>query len=147
MIVIVVVAEKHMEGFLKALYGGIRLDIPGHGGAECAAYLSTGTKIAETCLSTVMMLVCLAYSLKHISLPSKPPPENEHVLAKPLLALLSIIIGLEISYKITSGELLYILNPCHVLTVVEVSDVVHSTIGISSSCTIICTLARTSLEQ
>ena len=109
-----------MEGFLKALYGGIRLDIPGHGGAECATYLSTATKIAETCLSTIMMLVCLVYALKHVTLPSKPPPENEHVWTKPLLALLSIIIGLETGYKITSGELLYILNPCHVLTVVEV---------------------------
>ena len=117
-----------MEGFFKALYGGIRLDIPGHGGAECAAYISTGTKIAETCLSTVLMLVCLVYSLKHISLPSKPPPQSEHVWAKPLLALLSIIIGLEISYKITSRELLYILNPCHVLTVVEVSDVMYSSV-------------------
>ena len=112
-----------MDGFLKVLYGGIRLDIPGHGGAECAAYLSTGTKIAETCLSTVMMLVCLVYTLKHVTLPSKPPPENEHLWTKPLLGLLSIILGLESSYKITSGDLLYILNPCHMLTVVEVDHV------------------------
>ena len=139
-----------MEGLLKALYGGIRLDIPGHGGPECAAYLSTGTKIAETCLSTVMMLVCLVYALKHISLPSKPPPENEHVLAKPLLALLSIIIGLEISYKITSGELLYILNPCHVLTVVEVSDVMSVCVITANGNikkTITCTFGQNSFVQ
>ena len=90
-----------MGEFFKALYGGIRLDIPGHGGAECAAYLSTGTKIAETCLSTVMMLICLVYALKHAALPSKPPPESDHLWKKPLLALLSMILGLEISFKIS----------------------------------------------
>ena len=121
-----IVAVITMGEFLKALYGGIRLDIPGHGGAECAAYLSTGTKIAETCLSTVMMLICLVYALKRATLPSKPPPEIDHMWKKPLLALLCMILGLEIGYKISSGELLYILNPCHVLTVVEVSHVLVS---------------------
>ena len=111
-----------MATFLEALYGGIRPhEVPGHGGAECAAYLSTKTKITETCISTVMMLITLRYALKRVSLPTQPPPEYDHFMKGPLLALLSIVFGLQIGYKISSGQLLYMLNPCHVITVVEVS--------------------------
>ena len=114
-----------MATFLEALYGGIRPDeVPGHGGAECAAYLSTKTKITETCITTVMMLIVLMYALKRVSLPSKPPPEEEHFWKGPLLALLSIVYGLQIGYKISSGQLLYMLNPCHLITVVEVGQTI-----------------------
>ena len=112
-----------MATFLEALYGGIRPhEVPGHGGAECAAYLSTKTKITETCVTTVMMLIVLIYALKRFSLPTKPPREEEHFLKGPLLALLSIVYGLQIGYKISSGQLLYMLNPCHVITVAEVGQ-------------------------
>jgi len=110
-----------MATFFEALYGGIRPDeVPGHGGAECAAYLSNRTKIAETCLTAVIMLVALRYALKRVTLPSTPPPEGDHFWKGPLLSLLSIVYGLQIGYKISSGQLLYMLNPCHVITVVEV---------------------------
>ena len=110
-----------MATFLEALYGGIRPDeIPGHGGAKCVAYLSTRSKIADTCFTTVIMLVALRFALKKISLPSKPPPEGNHFWKGPLLALLGIVCGLQIGYKISSGQLLYMLNPCHVITFVEV---------------------------
>ena len=109
-----------MERFLNVLYGGIRPDIQRHGGAKCAAYLSTEIKIAETCISTGMMIICLVYALKRVTLPRRSPPESVHLWKKPLLALLCVNFGLEIGYKITSDQLLYILNPCHVITVVEV---------------------------
>lgn len=110
-----------MATFSEALYGGIRPDeVPGHGGAECAAYLSSSTKIAETCLTTVMMLITLRYALKRVTLPTEPPSEGDHFWKGPLLALLSIVYGLQIGYKISSGQLLYMLNPCHAITVIEV---------------------------
>lgn len=116
-----------MATFLEALYGGIRPhEVPGHGGPECAAYLSKETKITETCITTVIMLVVLSYALKRVSLPSQPPPEDYHFWKGPLLALLSIVYGLQIGYKISSGQLLYMLNPCHVITVAEVG---HSAIS------------------
>lgn len=110
-----------MEEFLEVLYGGIIR--PGHGGVKCAAYLSSETKITETCISTVIIMMWLIYGIKRTTLPSQPPPESVHLWKKPLLALLSVIFGLEIGYKITSGQLLYILNPCHLITVVEVGHV------------------------
>lgn len=110
-----------MATFLEALYGGIRPDeVPGHGGAECVAYLSNATKIADTCFVTVIMLIALRYALKRVSLPSKPPPEGDHFWKGILLASLSIVYGLQVGYKISSGQLLYMLNPCHAITVVEV---------------------------
>lgn len=116
-----------MATFWEALYGGIRPDeVPGHGGADCAAYLSNWSKITETCFTTVIMLIALRYALKRVTLPSTPPPEDYHFWKGPLLALLSIVYGLQIGYKISSGQLLYMLNPCHVITVVEVSHTIIS---------------------
>ena len=110
-----------MATFWEALYGGINPDeVPGHGGAECAAYLSNKTKIIETCMSTTIMLIASVYAIRRVSLPDKLPPEGYHFWKGPLLALLSAVFGLQVGYKISSGQLLYMLNPCHFLTVVEV---------------------------
>ncbi|XP_065888024.1 transmembrane protein 164-like [Dysidea avara] len=110
-----------MATFWEALYGGINPEeVPGHGGAECVAYLSNKTKIFETCLSTTIMLIASVYAFKRFSLPAKPPPEGDHFWKGPLLALLSAVLGLQIGYKISSGQLLYMLNPCHFLTIVEI---------------------------
>ena len=121
-----------MATFWEALYGGINPEeVPGHGGAECVAYLSNKTKIFETCLSTTIMLIASVYAFKRFSLPAKPPPEGDHFWKGPLLALLSAVLGLQIGYKISSGQLLYMLNPCHFLTIVEVELQ-----GIVSTCTL-----------
>jgi len=124
-----------MATFWEALYGGINpAEVPGHGGAECVAYLSNKTKIFETCLSTTIMLIASVYAFKRFTLPAKPPPEGDHFWKGPLLALLSAVFGLQIGYKISSGQLMYMLNPCHFLTMVEVLRVARNCVSLHILC-------------
>lgn len=110
-----------LEQLGEVLYGGIQPDIPGHGGEECAAYLTKKTMIFETLLSTFMMLVVGAFAVKTYTIPKAFPARDDFLAKRALLVLLCLVFGIEIGYKICSKQVLYLLNPCHVLTVAEVN--------------------------
>ena len=108
--------------FWDALYGGIRADIPGHGGAECAAYLSRNTMLFETLLSTCMMITVAVFGFYTYTMPQITSPEKCSSCKKLLLILLCLVFGVEFGFKLCSRQVLYLLNPCHVITVIEVSS-------------------------
>ena len=95
-------------------------EVPGHGGEECAAYLPRRIMILETCLSTFMMVVVGAYAVKTYTMPSAFPLMDDFTGKRLLLILLCLVFGVEIGYKICGQSALYLLNPCHVLTAIEV---------------------------
>ena len=103
------------------LYGGINPEIPGHGGEECALYLSKGTMIFETLLSTSIMIVVGCFAIKTYTIPKAFPIRDDFASKRFLLVLLCLVFGIEIGYKICSKQVLYLLNPCHVITVAEVT--------------------------
>ena len=105
----------------QVLYGGINPSIPGHGGADCVAYLSRPLMVVDTSLATFMMIVVMVFALKTYTLPKVIRDDGNPLFKRFLLVFLSVLFGIEICYKICSKQLLYILNPCHVITLVEVS--------------------------
>ena len=115
-----------LEDLSDVLYGGIRSDVPGHGGAECAAYLPKSRVLLETAMSTAMMVGFGAYAVKTYTMPSRFPKMEEPLGKRFLLVLLCLVFGMEVGYKIISKQVLYLLNPCHVMTVVQASAVLHS---------------------
>lgn len=106
--------------FLDVLYGGIRPDIPGHGGEKCAAYLSKRTMILETLLSTCMMVIVGVFGSCTYTMPQIFSHEKCSTVKKLLLITLCLVFGVEVGYKICSRQVLYLLNPCHVITIIEV---------------------------
>lgn len=104
----------------QVCYGGIKPSIPGHGGSECVAYLSRSLMIADTSLATFMMVVVIIFALKTYTLPKVVPDDGNPLSKRILLVLLSVLFGIEVGYKICSKQMLYILNPCHVVTAVQV---------------------------
>lgn len=108
------------------LYGGIKPEIPGHGGEECAAYLSKRTMIFETLLSTSMMIIVGCFAMYTFTIPRAFPLTDNFASKRFLLVLLCLVFGIEIGYKICSKQVLYLLNPCHVITVAEVHNILYS---------------------
>ncbi len=102
------------------LYGGIRPDIPGHGGEVCASYLSKTTMIFETLLSSCMMLIVGFFGVYTYTMPRIFYPESNPTVKTLLLVILCLVFGVEVGYKICSRQVLYLLNPCHVITAIEV---------------------------
>ena len=109
-----------LKDLANALYGGIRPEVPGHGGEECANYLSPYALVGETLLSTVIMVVVGAISLRTLTLPEKFPRRDDFVFKRFLLTFTCLLFGIEIGYKLCSRSALYLLNPCHVITTIEV---------------------------
>lgn len=115
--------NSSLEQLADVLYGGIDPNIPGHGGPVCAAYLPPRLMILETLISTSMMIIVGVLGYKTYTMPSSFPAVDNHPGKRVLLALLCLVFGLELGYKICSRQVLYLLNPCHVITVVEVGVV------------------------
>ena len=102
------------------IYGGINPDIPGHGGKECAAYLTKETMLLETAISTLMMLVVGMFGYYTYSMPSTFPKSTSSKAKQFLLVVLCLVFGVEIGFKVCTRQVLYLLNPCHVITAIEV---------------------------
>lgn len=109
-----------LEDIGDAFYGGIHLDIPGHGGHECAAFLPRKQMVLETLLATALMVGFGIYASKRYSLPRNFPVMEEPRMKRFLLVLLCLVFGVEIGYKLCSRSALYLLNPCHVCTMFQV---------------------------
>ena len=113
-----------MEGLLKGvgdvLYGGIRPEIPGHGGEECANYLPPYQLIGETLLSTTIMIVVGGLGVRTLTMPKVFPKHEDLASKRFLLVFMCLMFGIELGYKITNRSVLYLMNPCHVATAIEV---------------------------
>ena len=131
-----------MESFLKGigdvLYGGIRPDIPGHGGEECAHYLPPYQLIGETLLTTAIMIFVGILAFRTYTMPKVFPKHEDLASKRILLIFLCIVYGIEIGFKIVNRSALYLLNPCHVTTVIEVCVFVHATFVRVCVCVCVC---------
>ena len=125
-----------MEGALKevgsVLYGGIRPEIPGHGGEVCARYLTPRQLVGETLVTTVMMIVVGVLGWKTFTMPKVFPKHQDLPSKRILLTFTCLLFGIETGYKICTRSLLYLLNPCHVITMIEVSTRAYIIPAISS---------------
>jgi hypothetical protein len=112
--------EEALKAVGDALYGGIRPEIPGYGGKECASYLPPYQMIGETLLSTAMMIVVGILGWKTLTMPKVFPKHEDLASKRFLLVFMCLTFGIEIGYKLVNRSMLYLLNPCHVTTVIEI---------------------------
>ena len=113
-----------MESVLKeigsVLYDGIRPHIPGQGGEECINFLSPRQLVGETLLATTIMVVAGSLSWRTFTMPRVFPKGDEPLIKRFLLTFLCILFGIEAGYKICHRSVLFLMNPCHVITMTQV---------------------------
>lgn len=103
-------------------YNGVNTSVPGAGGAECADYLSFERRVYETLLVSSLFSYLALWSWSKLSLPeSACAYQARQNLLRTLLFLHSFVFGIEIGFKLASRSLIWLLNPCHVLTMIQVS--------------------------
>ena len=71
-------------------------------------------------LATTMMIIVFIFALKTYSFPQMKLKPVEPASKQVLLVILCLVLGVELGYKFSSKQVLYLLNPCHVITMVEV---------------------------
>jgi len=117
----------------NVLYGGIDFSITGEGGPDCLAFLSPAQRLTETLVFGVFSVALILYSWRKVWPVNNNNNNNnnntcwsrlrgggEYQVSKQcLLMIFSLVLGLELGYKLSTGQLLWVLNPCHVLTVTQ----------------------------
>lgn len=102
-------------------YSGVNFSLYGNGGYECKKYLDTAYIIYETILILSIGFIEISYPYKRYVVNYRPNLElRERFGRKLLLAGLCLIWGIEIGYKLSSKQFIFLLNPCHVVTFIQV---------------------------
>lgn len=103
------------------------------GGIACAAHSSIRQRIFETILSSTIAACEIYYATHHAknqlghqstSFPREYARERQgrpSVLRRLILVCYALLWGIEIGFKLASRQLIYILNPCHIVTLIQVN--------------------------
>ena len=68
------------------------------------------------------MIVTCYFAFKTYTLPQINEINTTESKSKPfMLIFVTLIFGIEVGYKLASKQVLYLFNPCHIYTVVEVN--------------------------
>lgn len=110
------------------VYGGVDPKFEGNGGPECAAFIAPQQRISESLVILIIALVEIGVALKKINLSKELKvvgkdcaKAKEDSLGKNLLLVaLCMTFGVEVGFKFATKTVIYLLNPCHVITMIQV---------------------------
>lgn len=107
---------------LEWAYTGVNITVAGNGGPECTQFLTMKTRIFETLLVMSLTIPLMRWGFRNLS----PLDVDCSTVVEPtgkrvLLVLMSLIWGIEIGFKFSSRTVIFLLNPCHVTTALQVS--------------------------
>lgn len=113
-----------LDATLDIVYGGVDFKLPGNGGADCVGFLTVKRRTLET-LGYVLfncILLLISGTKTTCEPPSQLPRYNQkqHCIKTTLLVVLCLVFGIELGYKLATKQLIYILNPCHILTIAQI---------------------------
>ena len=106
--------------------GGISFEVAGNGGLECRDHVPLSRRITETCIGIGLPLgaYLIHKSTSSQKNPQKIPHQNQNqqysLLRLVLLVSLSFVFGIEVGYKFASKQLIWLLNPCHVTSFLQI---------------------------
>lgn len=102
-------------------YAGVNHSIAGNGGPECAQFVPGVRRIWETLLAVVWASTMVVWSYRRVQVPPAPRVVREDRGGKRcMLVLLCMVFGIEVGFKFSTRTVIYILNPCHVITMLQV---------------------------
>ncbi|XP_072287392.1 transmembrane protein 164 [Pyxicephalus adspersus] len=122
-----VLTESSMSRYSDWLYGGVDPRLAGNGGPECASFLPASQRLAESLVLLVVSAGEIGLSLGKIVRNKHGEGELPAVCGRPdslgknlLLVALCLTFGVEVGFKFATRTVIYLLNPCHVVTMLQI---------------------------
>lgn len=121
-------SRYNIYSLLDWIYGGVDPKFEGNGGPECAAFLGPQQRISESLVIFLISLVEIGVALKKINLSKEhkvvgkdyTKAKEDSLVKNLLLVALCMTFGVEVGFKFATKTVIYLLNPCHVITMVQV---------------------------
>nr|XP_022287885.1 transmembrane protein 164-like [Crassostrea virginica]XP_022287886.1 transmembrane protein 164-like [Crassostrea virginica]XP_022287887.1 transmembrane protein 164-like [Crassostrea virginica]XP_022287888.1 transmembrane protein 164-like [Crassostrea virginica]XP_022287889.1 transmembrane protein 164-like [Crassostrea virginica] len=111
---------ENITGLFAWAYSGVNFDLAGNGGIECRDFISVKQRIVETLVSCAAAGIILYSAITHLTLPKNPVLKPDPVGKQILLVVHCLIFGIELGFKLATKQMIYILNPCHVATMMQI---------------------------
>ncbi|XP_055854309.1 transmembrane protein 164 [Episyrphus balteatus] len=102
--------------------GGITDEVPRTAGPDCIEYMTTQRRIIEAIIVTILCLWVTHWSYKRMDPIEVPagPPEPHSPMRLFLLILMCFIFGVEMGFKLAGESVIFVLNPCHIQTIIQI---------------------------
>lgn len=113
--------SENVTGLFSWAYSGVNFDLAGNGGIECRDFISVKQRVIETVISCAAAGLILYRAITHLTLPKNSVLLPDPVGKRILLVVHCLIFGIELGFKFATKQMIYILNPCHVATMMQVS--------------------------
>ncbi|MEQ2188151.1 hypothetical protein GOODEAATRI_012045, partial [Goodea atripinnis] len=125
----------NIYSLLDWIYGGVDPKFEGNGGPECTAFLAPQQRIVESLAIVLVFLLEVSVALKKINVSKefrvigRDCVKEQQVLAQAkedslgknlLLVALFMTFGVEVGFKFATKTMIYLLNPCHVVTMIQI---------------------------
>lgn len=108
------------------IHSGVSTAVPRNAGQECADYLNPKWRIIESILALSFAGWLIYTCYPKLSLPKRIYVRKDSNERRTLLVLMCIVLGLEIGYKFSTKTVIFLLNPCHITTAIQVSYITLS---------------------
>lgn len=109
---------------------GVTEEVPRTTGPECINYMTNRRRWIESILFTILFIIITRWAVKRMD-PIIVPPHNEidrpHSAVRLMLLIsMTFIFGIEIGYKFAGKSVIFVMNPCHIQTMIQVSGSKYS---------------------
>ncbi|KAF7659345.1 hypothetical protein LDENG_00299420 [Lucifuga dentata] len=121
-------SRYNIYSLLDWVYGGVDPKFEGNGGPECAAFISPQQRIIESLVIVLISIVEVAVALKNLNITKDfkvngkdyTRAKGDSLCKNLLLVALCMTFGIEVGFKFATKTVIYLLNPCHVVTMVQI---------------------------
>ncbi|VDQ07257.1 unnamed protein product [Trichobilharzia regenti] len=117
-------------------YVGVNTSIEGAGGPRCVEYISSQRKFLESVFICIVFSFTAYWSRTRLNVGIPRQCKEPLKLRQIILVIHSFAFGVEMGFKLATRTLIWILNPCHIITMLQILFLA------SSSSTLTTTLFR-----